>query len=91
MNIAEIVYYFIYWLGFVLTGAIIVRVLFSWFAMGGGNAGGPVVRLLDDITEPILAPMRRVIPTLGMIDISPIIAILLIQFLTTLILGQIHT
>jgi YggT family protein len=91
MNIAEVVYYFIYWLGFVLTGAIVVRILFSWFAMGGGNVGGPVVRLLDDITEPILAPLRRVIPTLGMIDISPIIAILLIQFVTTLILAQIHT
>jgi YggT family protein len=88
MNVAEVVYTFINWLGFILTGAIIIRVLFSWFAMG--NAGGPVVRLLDDITEPVLSPLRRVIPTIGMIDISPLIAILLIQGITALVLGQIH-
>ncbi len=90
MNIAEVIHLFIYWLSFALTGAIIVRVLFSWFAMGGGaGSGGPVLRLLDDVTEPILAPLRRVIPTLGMIDITPIVAIVLINFVTTLILSQI--
>jgi YggT family protein len=88
MNVAEVVYTFINWLSFILTGAIIIRVLFSWFAMG--NAGGPVVRLLDDITEPVLGPLRRVIPPLGMIDLSPLIAILLIQGVTALVLGQIH-
>lgn len=89
MNIAETIHMFIYWFSFLLTGAIIVRVLFSWFAMGGGVAGGPVVRLLDDITEPILAPLRRVIPLLGTIDLSPIIAIILINFISSLILAQI--
>ena len=66
-----------------------MRVLFSWFAMGGGGASGPVIRLLDDVTEPILGPMRRVIPSLGMIDITPIIAIVLINFITRMILAQI--
>lgn len=88
MNVTEVVYTFINWLSFILTGAIIIRVLFSWFAMG--NAGGPVIRLLDDITEPVLGPLRRVIPTLGMIDISPLIAIFLIQAIANLVLGQIH-
>jgi YggT family protein len=86
MNVAEVAHLFIYWLGTILTGAIIVRILFSWFSMG--NTGGPIVRLLDDITEPILAPFRRVIPPLGMLDISPIIAILLIQFVTNLLAAQ---
>ena len=89
MNIAEVIYQFISWFSFLLTGAIIVRVLLSWFAMGGGSMGGAVVRLLDDITEPVLAPLRRLIPSLGMIDISPIIAIVLINFITRLILAQI--
>lgn len=88
MNVAEVVSTFISWLSFILTGAIIIRILFSWFAMG--NAGGPVIRLLDDITEPVLGPLRRVIPPLGMIDISPLIAIFLIQGITNLVLGQIH-
>ena len=87
MNVAEVAHLFIYWLGTILTGAIIVRILFSWFSMG--NSGGPIVRLLDDITEPILAPFRRVIPPLGMFDISPIIALLLIQFVTGLLVAQI--
>jgi YggT family protein len=86
MNVAEVAHLFIYWLGTILTGAIIVRILFTWFSMG--NSGGPIVRLLDDITEPILAPFRRVIPPLGMLDISPIIAILLIQFVTGLVAAQ---
>jgi YggT family protein len=86
MNVAEVAHLFIYWLGTILTGAIIVRILFSWFSMG--NSGGPIVRLLDDITEPILAPFRRVIPPLGMLDISPIVAILLIQFVTGLLAAQ---
>lgn len=34
--------------------------------------------LLFDITEPILAPLRRIVPTIGMIDITPIVAILLL-------------
>jgi YggT family protein len=86
MNVAEVAHLFIYWLGTILTGAIIVRILFTWFSMG--NSGGPIVRLLDDITEPVLAPFRRVIPPLGMLDISPIIAILLIQFVTGLLAAQ---
>jgi len=87
MNVAETTHLFIYWLGTILTGAIVIRVLFSWFSMG--NSGGPIVRLLDDITNPIITPLRRVIPPLGMIDISPLIAILLIQFLTGILLSQI--
>src|SRR6185312_10605980 len=88
MNIAEVAHLFIYWLGTILTGAIIIRILFSWFSMG--NSGGPIVRLLDDITEPILAPFRRVIPPLGMFDISPIVALLVIQFVTGLLAAQIQ-
>ncbi|HVC79373.1 MAG TPA: YggT family protein [Chloroflexota bacterium] len=87
MNVAETIHLFIYWLGTILTGAIVIRVLFSWFSMG--NSGGPIVRLLDDISDPIITPLRRVIPPLGMIDISPLIAIVLIQFVTGIVLSQI--
>ncbi len=58
--------------------AIIGRALLSWFNLGPSN---PLVRILYEITEPILAPMRRVIPMIGMIDITPIVAILLLSFL----------
>lgn len=41
----------------------------------------PLVVVLFQITEPILAPLRRFIPRLGMFDLTPMIAILLLQFL----------
>ena len=59
-----------------LTGAIFVRALLSWFPVDPRN---PLVTLLYDVTEPILDPLRRVIPRLGTIDITPLVAILLIQ------------
>lgn len=87
MDINTILFYFVGWLGTILSGAVIIRVLLSWFS-AGGYASGPVVRLLDDITEPVLGPLRRIIPTIGMLDISPIVAILLINFITRLIQAQ---
>jgi YggT family protein len=62
----------------VLVIAIVARALLSWFSMRPDN---PLVRILFDVTEPILAPLRNIIPRIGMIDISPIVAILLLQFL----------
>ena len=59
-----------------LTAAIFVRALLSWFPIDPRSA---LVTILYDITEPILDPLRRVIPRLGMIDITPLVAILLIQ------------
>ena len=62
----------------ILIYAIIGRALLSWFNLGPSN---PIIRFLYEITEPILGPMRRVIPMIGMMDISPLIAILLLNFL----------
>lgn len=67
----------------ILIFAIIGRALLSWFNVGPGN---PIGRVLYEITEPILGPMRRVIPMIGMLDISPIVAILLLNFMQSLIL-----
>jgi YggT family protein len=41
---------------------------------------------LFDITEPVLAPIRRIVPRLGMIDISVLVALLLLSFLKSLLL-----
>ncbi|HLH21097.1 MAG TPA: YggT family protein [Chloroflexota bacterium] len=67
---------FVHLLFTVLVFAVIARALLSWFSLSPSN---PLVRILNDVTEPILAPLRRVIPTIGMIDITPIVAILLLQ------------
>ncbi len=60
----------------VLTFAIIGRALISWVDPSGNMA---ITRLLDEITGPIVNPIRRVMPTIGMFDFSPIVAILLLQ------------
>jgi YggT family protein len=64
----------------ILSIAILVRVLLTWFPVDPSN---PIIRILYDITEPILAPLRKVIPRIGMFDLSPIAAMLLIQFISS--------
>jgi len=68
----------------VLIFAIIARALLSWFNLGPSH---PLVRILYDLTEPILAPLRRVIPMIGMIDITPIVAIILLQVIQSILLS----
>jgi YggT family protein len=73
---------------------IIASVIFSWmFAFNVVNSRNQVVAVVGDFlfraTEPALRPIRRFLPDLGGIDISPIILLLLIFFLRQLILTTI--
>lgn len=68
-----------------LTWAIIIRVLLSWIP--NLDQGNPLVQLLNQITEPILGPARRIIPPIGGLDISPIVVILALQFLERMLVG----
>jgi YggT family protein len=61
----------------VLTVAIIARALLSWFP--NINPANPAVDFLMTITEPILAPIRSVMPRMGFIDLTPLVAIILLQ------------
>ena len=72
----ELLLTIIYVLCQVLTFAVIIRAVLSWFAIRPDN---PLMSLLYLITEPILAPLRRIIPMVGMFDITPIVAIILLQ------------
>lgn len=54
---------------------IFLRAILSWF---GASPGNRVAALLNRITEPVLAPLRRIIPSAGTIDITPAIAIVLL-------------
>ncbi len=71
-----------------LSLAIFVRILLSWFRVDPYNR---FVQLLYQITDPILVPFRRFIPPIGMIDITPIVALLVLRLLqsviTNLLLG----
>ncbi|MBI3536764.1 MAG: YggT family protein [Chloroflexi bacterium] len=64
--------------------AIIARAILSWLPIDPLN---PIVNIINQITEPILAPLRRFIPPVGgMMDITPIIAIIILQVLQTIVL-----
>ena len=58
-----------------LAFAILARAVTSWLPI---DTNGPVVRALDAITDPVLDPLRRVIPTIGMIDITPMVAMIML-------------
>ena len=61
-----------------LTWMIIARVLVSWFPDARRN---PIVQMLFQITDPIMLPLQRLGLRAGQFDFSPIIAILVLQFL----------
>lgn len=60
--------------------ALIVYIFMSWFPNARETAIG---QFLARICEPYLEPFRRIIPPIGMIDISPIVAILVLNFATS--------
>jgi len=59
---------------------IFARVVLSWFPISPASPLATVFSALYSVTEPVLGPIRRVIPSLGMIDISPLIVLFAIEF-----------
>ena len=78
MTLSQYLLTFLGLLLWVLWLAILVRVILSWFPVDPRN---PIVRVVFDVSEPILAPFRRVLPRIGMFDLSPLAALLVIQFI----------
>ncbi|MGH8349759.1 MAG: YggT family protein [Pseudomonas sp.] len=70
----------------VLFYAMIISVILSWVAPGSHNPGA---ELVAQITEPVLAPFRRIIPNLGGLDISPIFAFIAIQLVQSWLIPRI--
>ena len=77
--------------GYIIFGAlsvyellIFIRIIFSWGMVSYGNR---LMRFLVRATDPLLVPLRRIVPTLGMIDISPIVAFILIWLFKQAVAG----
>ena len=68
---------------------LVARAIFSWFPISPDSALLPVVRFLHAVTEPVLLPLRRVIPPAGMFDLSFLVAFLIMQILIVPILCMI--
>jgi YggT family protein len=76
------------------TYVIIAGVIMSWLmAFGVINAYNPMVRsiwqALNAVTEPLLAPIRRMLPNMGGIDVSPVVLLLACYFVQAVILPNI--
>ncbi len=67
----------------VLVWLIIARCILSFVRH---NPYQPVIRFIYDVSEPIMAPFRRIIPSAGGIDFSPIIAVLAIEMVRRLVI-----
>ena len=77
--------FFITLLVWILIVAIFMRVLLSWIPMSGGSQFNPLVAIVYQITEPILAPLRRIIPRLGIFDLTPTIALFVLFAILALV------
>ena len=64
------------------TLAFIARALLSWFRISYYH---PVARFLIQITEPVLAPLRRFIPPMGGLDFTPMVALFILWFVEQLL------
>ena len=78
-------------IGFIISGLIsiyilfiTIRIIFSWGMVSYTNR---IMRFLVNVTEPLLGPLRRTIPPLGWIDISPIVAILILWLFQAAVAG----
>ncbi|HEX6632128.1 MAG TPA: YggT family protein [Gemmatimonadaceae bacterium] len=81
---AGVVHLLVTWAFAILQIALIVRVLSSWV---GGSPYSKWLHWSFVLTEWMLAPLRRVVPNIGMIDITPIIAYVLLRLAQSLVLG----
>jgi YggT family protein len=80
---SDLVFTFLGLLATVYTFLILGRVLVSWTNPSGG---GGVTAFLYQVTEPVLGPIRRLLPPMGGFDWSPMIAIILLSILTRALL-----
>ena len=63
---------------------IFIRIIFSW---GMASYSNRVMRFLVNVTEPMLGPLRRIVPLVGTFDISPIVAFMILWLLQSAIAG----
>ncbi len=66
---------------------LLVRILLEWIRVPYSR---PLMRFLWDVTEPLLAPIRRRLPTFGGLDFSPIVAVILLSLIQSLLVALIR-
>jgi YggT family protein len=72
----------LYTLGNIYLLILVVRAVLSWFPVQPGSALGTINHWLYVVTEPVLRPFRKVIPPLGIFDVSYMVALLVVWVVT---------
>ena len=72
----------------ILTYIIFIRVILSWFSH---NPYQPLIKLIYQISDTMLSPIRSIVSPIGGVDISPIIAIFIIQLIKNIILKSLFS
>ncbi|RMG89601.1 MAG: YggT family protein [Chloroflexi bacterium] len=67
---------------------VIARVILSWIRISPYHpTWGPLVRITYDLTEPIMAPIRRILPPMGGLDFTPFIVLILLSVVQQVLIG----
>jgi YggT family protein len=66
--------------------AILIRIILSWFPLDPNGAMARVSGVLRTITDPVLEPVRRILPRTGFIDLSPLLVLIAISLVQSLVL-----
>jgi YggT family protein len=85
--VIEILALFIRSISQLLVLLVVVSVILSYFM----DPYHPIRRSIDSVVEPMLAPIRRVVPLIGFLDLSPLILIILLQLLSSIIVSFLLT
>lgn len=76
-QLVNVIFDILYWI-------LVARILISWIPHDPYNS---FIKVIYQVSDPILAPFKRLIPPIGMVDISPIVAFLALTFLKSVILN----
>jgi YggT family protein len=76
----------LYTLGMIYLLLMLVRAVMSWFPIEPGSTASRIRHWLTTATEPVIAPFRKIIPPVGMFDISFLIAFLVVYVVTSYLL-----
>ena len=67
---------------------LVARAILSWFPLRPDSALIPVVRAMDSLINPVLDPLRRIIPPAGMFDLSFLVLIIIVEVLAGIFHGS---
>lgn len=73
-------YWLVKWAIYLVMGLVLLQAIMSWV-----NPNAPIAPAVDQLTRPFLAPLRRFIPLVGNVDLSPLALLLLLQVALTLL------